>query len=1854
MKKTLMLMLFVLTAMSGAANCVMDENLNAQSSDSTLFEYERLWDEAAQCEIDKLPKNGLEVARKIRLKAMKEGNFVQYVSATIAMKDFESDINPDSTLISLDALEKELSVYKEPVKASVIHAALASCYNEFRGQNFVQRNRTLYDDLTARMCKHAQQILSNPEALMAAKAEDYYPLVKTGEDSDAFGHDLLGAMCFFITKNIKSDYIYEHKIDLQIRHCAELYMQRGMDEAYTYLKLNLFAASKNVKDRTTGSYISPSDSVYNLMLEKKDCKAAISCVHAYYSLTYWYNNEAETWFKELNLTPQSSIRLDIGTKEALFLKWVGEKIPQIKQDSTYIARVQKLYFASVISQSFKNDIRANHNSVLKFNMANVQSFHYIISKMDGTEVINRTIECPHTPRVDYFRSLSLPFTTEVQDTININVGHYNLIIENAECMKPDTCALYVSNISAVNIPGTKKCNRLFLCNSTTGRPLAGASVLCLNKDHSVKSSVYKSDKNGFVLIPRKEVTRSLKAYIGGDTLHINHMSDVDDLNDEDIEKHAYTCNIWTDRHIYRPGQTVKGKVLLAEKRIDGLKAVKGAKFCLAIYDGQTDSTLHVITNDMGTYAFEYKLPEDAKLGEWNIEFEAEEDDESELFEEINTSCRFNVEEYKLPTFEVSLTHRDSNKPYVPLTIGNTITLTGKATTMDGMPVQNASVTYHIDPDHNINKAAECTTNADGNFYIPVILDEKYDGRYIQVYATVTDQKGETQECEWGCEVDSSEFRLHCNYILDVSSLPSNHSAASTKGLVIKAFDACGIKVKANGHYMIAGSSNPEEIILEGEFTSGEGIAETCTLPVGRYFVKVDVEGCHRFDEDWIGIFNVIDSSLPANDIRHLSKKQQIADKKRNDHIDYFYSKSHIFNENQPIEFFMSTEHTDVYFVCSVIDGNGNIVKSYSGVTDGRLKRYTIPMPKGLQNCFVNVFYVKDGKFYSSSRAEYVYEQPKSQLQFAWKSFRNRISPNQEEAWTLSLTDKKQKPVSNAEIMAVLYDIALDHIDIEDYYYDPNWQLSTYQHCHFRFDHLNKYETYKVYIHGNLIKEKANALSFDTFSGFLLNNFVSEQKRISIKPKAEISFGAQTASADYTEKEFAGFAMSNGLMGSVAGYSVLQEVVVKSSDPKELDDFKSESPSKVQTVIPNTRTNFSELAFFYPQLRTDSNGEATISFRIPESLTTWRFKSLAHTKDIRTAYHVDTVITKQHFTIRPNMPRFARSGDKVSITSTIYNMTDSLLSGTATMLLTRPDTLLIYNKKDCAFSVEANKSTNLTFSFDAKEEWIEAGGVDCCIVAVAGNASDGELNHLPILSAKQSVTESVPFVLEGEESSISIPIPDSLQTRLSAQDITIDYTDSPFKACIDALKPLAVEVKDKNADALSISAAIFAYAKLNEFSSKLNDKALYENAVKAQKMMGKLKEYQQPDGSFAWFKGMNGNIFITMNVCQHLLAIQNDKVYGVTAMLNKALAYLDSEEYKNYKEHLSNPSNPFSPFGGWGASLNYLYLSSQMPERNVGDTIVSMRNAYLDYVSSHIGNLTIYGIANASIALRAFGRKDIADKFAESLIQHTTTSEGQGRYFSTLAAYYSWRDYRIPTHVAAMKAIYLKDASSAYLKEMQTHLLSQKRAQKWDNLLNTIDVVEVLLNINAEQLSNEEKEPTISITNKDVTITKHSPNISWGAVSFTHREDMSNINTYATKELTISREVFYRKKGNTAEWAAYTEGTLLQKGDEVRIRTIISADRDMDFVHANVGHPACLEPKSQLSGYVWESGCFAHLMRHDTSTDIRFDKFPRGSASYDLDYRITREGSYITGISTISCEYCPGFGGHTNSSSIGVE
>ena len=164
-----------------------------------------------------------------------------------------------------------------------------------------------------------------------------------------------------------------------------------------------------------------------------------------------------------------------------------------------------------------------------------------------------------------------------------------------------------------------------------------------------------------------------------------------------------------------------------------------------------------------------------------------------------------------------------------------------------------------------------------------------------------------------------------------------------------------------------------------------------------------------------------------------------------------------------------------------------------------------------------------------------------------------------------------------------------------------------------------------------------------------------------------------------------------------------------------------------------RENFNETAFFMPHLVSDRNGAVKVAFTLPDSLTEWKFMSLAHTQDVCYGKLVDRIKSQKDFTIRPNMPRFVRWGDSVVLTSAIANQSEKTVKGDVRMRLVNPDNGKVVIERVVPFAVEAGKTTNVDFAFEVKEEWL---GMNCEIVAVSGNTSDGEMNFLPVLSTKK--------------------------------------------------------------------------------------------------------------------------------------------------------------------------------------------------------------------------------------------------------------------------------------------------------------------------------------------------------------------------------------------------------------------------------------------------------------------------------------------------------------------------------------
>ena len=170
--------------------------------------------------------------------------------------------------------------------------------------------------------------------------------------------------------------------------------------------------------------------------------------------------------------------------------------------------------------------------------------------------------------------------------------------------------------------------------------------------------------------------------------------------------------------------------------------------------------------------------------------------------------------------------------------------------------------------------------------------------------------------------------------------------------------------------------------------------------------------------------------------------------------------------------------------------------------------------------------------------------------------------------------------------------------------------------------------------------------------------------------------------------------------------------------------------------------------------------------------------------------------------------------------------------------------------------------------------------------------------------------------------------------------------------------------------------------------------------------------------------------------------------------------------------------------------------------------------------------------------------------------------------------------------------------------------------------------------------------------KQLEVKKTTPSISWGAAYATFLEDVGNLKAYATNELKVERKLYVQRVGSD-KWDEFQNDPLLRVGDKVRIRHIITADRDMDFVRVSAQHPACLEPLRQLSGYQWMGGRGGYLSIHDAHFNVFFDWFTRGTSTVDMEYYVVRSGIYEMGVSTVECMYAKQFGGHTGGLKVKV-
>ena len=1809
---------------------------------ATAQTYDNLWKQADIIAQKDQPKSEIGVMKKIISKATAAKDYGQLLAAEIRQAILWREISPDSLTPNVKRMETEALKAKDPVQKAVRYAVLGKVYrdmNEKKSEEFFKK------------------ALEQPELLARNASTGYVPLTLKGVDGSSFKNDLLHLIGFEADSKEAYHlmYTYYNKVGNRGAACLcaykliEKYRQDDVREVRKSKYLNTIDSLIHVyQDIPEAGELAVEH--FRFMEGATDAKPQDKLNYINYALSRWGGwsrmNELRNAQKRLT-EPMFRVKdmpqvLRPGEKA-----WVQLDVRNLQNLKISISR---------LNITADNDYNAQDEATYKMLLKKTTKLH----------------------RKDFSRNYyGRPDYETVKDSIeiggNLPLGAYLMEVTSDNTgIAPQRELFYVSNLAVMiqQLPDDR--HRYVVVNATDGQPVPGAKIVLYDRNYDDKTGKFKR-----VIHARMTTDAQGEAYfknVDGKVLIYTSSDKFAPAKDIYLSRARYyekkddevKYQLFTDRAIYRPGQKVHASAVsyIVKKGLDASVPGKSMelKFILRDANWKQVAEQKATTDEYGTASVDFELPKEGQTGMYHVS----------VNNRANSS--FRVEEYKRPTFEI--TFPKVNEKY---NWGDTVVVKASAKTYAGVPVQGAKVEYQVTRRNQLwwwgagsagqlVKTDSCVTREDGTFDVEIPLEASLSGKdeadmsdfmriarffNFEVSAIVTDISGESHEGVMSLPLGTKPTILTVN-------LPKRIEADSLKTVTFAYRNASGMEIASNLKYRID----------KGEWLDAEANAPVsmAVLPSGVHEMEA-ICGQDTLQQKFT-LFSMKDT--------HPMEPT----------TEWYYQTAKTFpRDGKPVYIQVGSSENGAHIVYSIIAGNKLLEKGAWELGDSIVTLPFTYKEEYASGIVLNYSFVKQGKCYTRMMS-IARPLPEKKLNIAWKTFRNRLTPGQKEEWTLKITTPDGKP-AKAQLMSVLYDKSLDQIARHSW----NFSLGFYQslpNCYwkhnltFRPFYLNGVYPTKYY------DEKQ--LDVDKFDGKFFSYYAYMQA-VELS-KLERSSGGTIESVRIQKDELV---KEEGRVMKTRGSNTILVAAPPPSANKvfdvveEMPQFAGGSGSDAGLFLDKVqvRENMNETAFFYPALESDNNGNVAIRFTLPESVTTWKFMGLAHDKEMRNGWLVDEAVAQKTVMVQPNMPRFLREGDKATIVAKLSNTSDKKVSGNARMQIIAPETNKVVWQKTQNYSIDAEGSATVSFEVTGLKE-----GIYINTVVAAGNGySDGEQHYLPVLSNRELVVNTLPITLHqpGEQSfnlSKLFLNKEGKQAK-GAEDtkVTVEYTNNPSWLMVKALPAISNPTEE---DALSLMAAIYANTlsrhiqkTLNVNAKDIDDASGLASASdtlqkKVNKYVALLKKLQNKDGSFSWWKGMSGSRYMTTAVAEMMVRL--NAIVGrqsfTASMLSGAIDYLRQQtarEVKAMKEDEAKAAQKAARNGkAYQATpsemaLHYLYIVA------MDGTCVKLKAPALndmDYLLGKLkkmtGSLTIYGKAKAAVILALnYDYKTAAD-YLKSMEEYSVYREDMGRYYDTRKAYYSWRNYKIPTEVAAIEALQALDAQSIAaissassaiskqqtIEEMQRWLLMSKRTQVWDTPVNTVDAVYAFMKGNESNWNRKAENAVLKLDGKllpmpqdsttlgyvrtekagkasTLSISKKSDYTSWGAVYAEFKQPLSEIASLESG-IKVSRKVENQKKAKV--------------GDKIKVIITITADRDYDFVKIVDKRAACLEPVNQLSGYQWGMECY--VSPKDNTTNFYFDRLSKGKHFVEMEYYVDRKGDYQSGSCTAECTYSPEFGGRT--------
>jgi len=1331
---------------------------------------------------------------------------------------------------------------------------------------------------------------------------------------------------------------------------------------------------------------------------------------------------------------------------------------------------------------------------------------------------------------------------------------------------------YVSNITYIHT----NTNDYYVLNRDNGQPLANAQVQLWESKYNYNKNSYEekklekytTDKNGFFKMKETEQYRNYLLQIIHDTDELfmddNNYSNNYNSYAPEVEKRTF---LFTDRSIYRPGQTLYFKGIVISKEKDNLKSgvIPNFKTTIQLKDAnsQKSAELTVTTNEFGSYKGSFRLPEGVMNGNFSIYDTA-----------TKASYSFNVEEYKRPKFFTEI-----EKPKGTYKINDSIKVTGTAKAYAGNNIDGAKVSYRVvrkirypiwwgwgsykrfptgdsEEMEIANGITETDTKGEFNISFKAIPDESVDKKdqpifYYEVSADITDINGETRSGNTSVAVAYQALQLNIN-------MPETLPADSLKNLNISSTNLNDIFEKAEVNVSITKVQSPTKIFrdryweMPDQFTMSKKEYETLfpydiykdedqkgTWPLGeQVFNKFDSTGENskfkiqnsKFESGWYKI--IATTKDKYGELVKAEKFIQLtgssANEKIHDAVKVDVTKGSA-EPGEQISYNIKTGFEKIWLIhtFSKMDKSVNIDFYEVGKSAKSFQSAVSALDRG--GMAMSYAFVQHNRIYRGNESFNIPWSNKD-LNISYETFRDKLLPGAEEKWKVKISGNKGEKIA-AEMLAGMYDASLDQFKPHNWYRPNIWPglYNTVSWSANGFTDVSSEEYNKT----DFEYLSSGNKTYDRLLGFE-SNFYRGRGIV-----AYSMAGAPPPSPGRVSEEKIQEIKEDQVIARKLEYTQADELFIMAN--KVLDSTSNNKPQTSNNSV-QVRKNFNETAFFFPDLKTDADGNVEFSFTMPEALTQWKLMTLAHTKDAATSYSEKTVVTQKPLMVQPNAPRFMREGDNMEFSAKIVNLSEKEVTGIATLELLDAAT---NNPVDGwfknvfpnqYFTVAAGQSEAVKFPMEIPFNFNSA--MSYRIVAKAGDYSDGEEMAIPILTNRMLVTESLPINLRNTTTKtfkFDKLLNSGTSTTITNHALSVEYTSNPAWYAVQALPYLmeypyecaeqtfnryyantlasyitkaspkikAVFEKWKNVDTAALLSNLQKNEELksallqetpwvldaqNENQQKKNIALLFDMvrmSKEQQTAFNKLKEMQSSNGGFVWFKGGRDDRYMTQYITtgighlRKLNALTGDNYQTIKTIVDKAIPYLDKKIKEDY-DNLIKYKAKLSNNNLSDIQIQYLYMRSFFSEYKIAAASQTAYNYYQAQAKKYWLSNSKY--IQAMIALALHRSNDIVTPKAiiKSLKENSINKEEMGMYWKewTTGGYY-WHQAPIESQAMMIEAFMDIDKNNNTVDDLKTWLLKQKQTQNWKTTKATAEACYALL-LGGNNWLAEEKEVTINL------------------------------------------------------------------------------------------------------------------------------------------------------------------------------